>query len=260
MKATHYTEPKYPVDTIIRAADLIETLGESKQELGIRELSDQVGLSPSTTHRLLDTLVSVGYVQKNPSTHQYKLGIGLFQIGVRVLSQYGMNPDVRLVLQELAESTGETSKLGVRFNGKMVYLGIVESSNPLRFTGHVGSWAPLHCTAMGKVMLSTLTKKEQEEIICGLLPLKAYTPKSITDKQELLNHLDQVRELGYAIDDEEFLVGSRGLATPVLNPQGQTVAAVSISGPSARLTSNTLLGFLSVVKKAGERLSEVTIL
>ncbi len=260
MKTLMNSDPKYPVDTIIKAAALIDALGESKQELGIKILSERVGLSASTTHRLLDTLVSIGYVQRNPYTHQYKLGIGLFQIGVRVLGQYGMNPDVRTVLEELAETTGETAKLGARFNGKMVYLGLVESSNPLRFTGHVGSWAPLHCTAMGKMLLSTLSCEEQDELITNLLPLKQYTCNTITDKDELLNQLQVIRKLGYALDDEEFLIGSRGIAALVQSMQGQSVTAVSISGPSARLSEETLLSDLPAIRKASEQLSKVTIL
>ncbi len=253
-------KPKYPVNTIIKASNLIGALGESNQELGIKVLSERVGLSASTTHRLLNTLTSIGYVQRNPATHQYKLGIGLFQIGARVLSQYGMNPDVRTVLEELAETTGETAKLGARFNGKLVYLGLVESSNPLRFTGHIGSWAPLHCTAMGKILLSTLPRSEQEAIITSILPLKKSTPNTTTDKDKLLLLLDTVRQTGYAIDDEEFLVGSRGIACPVANTQGQTATSVSISGPSARLSQQTLLGYLPSLERAAKKLSEVTIL
>jgi len=260
LKTPLLTTPKYPVDTVIKASLLIEALGESKQGLGIKNLSEKVGLSSSTTHRLLDTLVSIGYVDRNPDTHLYKLGIGLFQLGVRVLSQYGMNPDVRCVLEDLAEETGETAKLGARFNGRLVYLGLVESRNPLRFTGHVGSWSPLHCTAMGKLLLSFLPKMEQEVIISSLLPLKPYTSKTITDQQQLLIHLVNVHRSGYAIDDEEFLVGSRGIASPVFNRQGQIVAAVSISGPSARLSNDTLLSYLTCVKKAADKLSHVTIL
>ncbi len=96
MKTQLTSSPKYPVDTVIKAAALIDALRESEQELGIKVLSEKVGLSSSTTHRLLDTLVSIGYVQRNPNTHQYKLGIGLLRIGMFVLSQYGMNPDVRM--------------------------------------------------------------------------------------------------------------------------------------------------------------------
>jgi IclR family KDG regulon transcriptional repressor len=260
MKTQLTSSPKYPVDTVIKAAALIDALRESEQELGIKVLSEKVGLSSSTTHRLLDTLVSIGYVQRNPNTHQYKLGIGLLRIGMFVLSQYGMNPDVRMALQELADATGETAKLGALFNGKMVYLGIVESSNPLRFTGHVGSWAPLHCTAMGKVLLSLLSMPDREKLIGILLPLKRYTPNTITDRKDILEHVEKICQLGYALDDEEFLIGSRGIACPVINPQGQPVAAVSISGPSARLSLETLIGYLPLVQKASKQLSSVTTL
>lgn len=254
------SQPKYPVDTIIKASTLIEALGESNQELGIKALSECVGLSASTTHRMLDTLVSIGYVQRNPDTHRYKLGIGLFHIGVRVLGQYGMNPDVRTVLEELADETGETAKLGARFNGRLVYLGLVESSNALRFTGHIGSWAPLHCTAMGKLLLSVLPRREQEAIIDTLLPLKRFTPNTITSKDRLLDSLSTIHHLGYAIDDEEYLVGSRGIARLVVNSQGQASTAVSISGPSARLSQDTMLGNLPALDRAAEKLSQVTIL
>jgi IclR family transcriptional regulator, KDG regulon repressor len=254
------SKPKYPIDTVIKASLLIEALGESKQELSLKTLREKVNFSASSTHRLLDTLVSIGYVQRNPETHRYKLGLGLFQIGVRVLSQYGMNPDVRSVLEQLVEDTGETAKLGARYNGRMVYLGLVESTNPLRFTGHIGSWSPLHCTAMGKLLLSSLPRSEQETILSGLLPLKQYTPNTIVDKDQLIDLLVSIRQSSYALDDEEFLVGSRGLACPVLNDQGKIVAAVSISGPSARLSKEILLGYLPPLRKAAVKLSQVTVL
>ena len=79
------SKPKYPIDTVINASLLIEALGESKQELSLKTLREKVNFSASSTHRLLDTLVSIGYVQRNPETHRYKLGLGLFQIGIRVL-------------------------------------------------------------------------------------------------------------------------------------------------------------------------------
>jgi DNA-binding IclR family transcriptional regulator len=113
---------------------------------------------------------------------------------------------------------------------------------------------------MGKILLSLLSKKEQEALISSLIPLRKYTPKTITNKDELLKHLDEVCTLGYAIDDEEFLVGSRGIAYSVTNEQGQTTTSVSISGPSARLSRETLMGYLPAVKKASEKLSPVTVL
>jgi DNA-binding IclR family transcriptional regulator len=251
--------PKYPVETIFKASAILEALGESNQEMGIKALSEKVGLSASAVHRMLDTLVTIGYVQRNEGTHQYRLGIGLFQIGMRVLSQYGMNPDVRVVLEELAGTSGETAKLGAQFNGKMIYLGLVESSNLLRFTGHVGSWAPLHCTAMGKIMLAALSKADQEANISRLMPLKKFTNNTLTDMSQLIEYLDVVNTQGYAVDDEEFLVGSRGIACPVKNSQGQVIAAVSISGPSARLTLSMLLSYLPLVQDASEKLSQVII-
>jgi IclR family acetate operon transcriptional repressor len=113
---------------------------------------------------------------------------------------------------------------------------------------------------MGKIILAALPKTEQDTLISQLLPLEKFTTNTLTDKQLLLENLATVPEFGYVIDDEEFLVGSRGLACPVLNDHAQTVAAVSISGPSARLTKKHLLEFLPLVRMAAEKLSQETVL
>jgi IclR family KDG regulon transcriptional repressor len=248
---------KYPIDTIIKAAAVLEALSESDEDLSVTVLSKKLGLGASTIHRILDTLVDVGYVQRNNDTHRYRLGFGLFQIGLRLYKQYTMHPDVEYILNELANKTGETAKLGILVNGRMVYLGVVESSNSLRFVSKAGDWAPVHCTAMGKVLLASLPENEQIPLIKGLLPLQKSTPNTIDRKEKLYEELASILKYDYAIDDEEYVFGSRGVAVPVRDSEGCVKAAVSISGPSARLSIEILLSYLDSLKNTAAQLSQV---
>jgi IclR family KDG regulon transcriptional repressor len=248
---------KYPIDTIIKAAAVLNALSESTDDLGVSALSKKLGIGASTIHRILDTLVEVGYVQRNNDTHRYRLGFGLFQIGLRLYKQYTIHPDVEHILKELASKTGETAKLGIIVNGKMVYLGVVESTNSLRFVTKAGDWAPVYCTAMGKVLVANLPERERITVLENSLPLQKLTPNTIDQKELLSVELENVRNSDYAIDDEEFVIGSRGIAVPVRDSDGFVKAAVSISGPSARLTIDILLDYLVSLKSTSLQLSQV---
>ncbi len=168
-----------------------------------------------------------------------------------------MHPEVEQMLNELAYKTGETAKLGILVNGRMVYLGVVESSNSLRFVSKAGDWAPAYCTAMGKVLLSNLPEHEQFLTIENLLPLQKSTPNTIDQQEDLYKELEGVRKSDYAIDDEEYVIGSRGIAVPVRDSDGCVKAAVSISGPSVRLSIDVLLSYLDSLKNTAEQLSQV---
>jgi len=250
---------KYPIDSIIKASAILQALSESDEEMGVTGLSNRVGLSISTTHRILDTLVEIGYVQRNKETHRYRLGFGLLQIGLQLYKKYLVHPDIELTLKELAGQTGETAKLGILYGGKMIYLGVVESSNSLRFVSKAGESAPPHCTAMGKVLLAFLSDSERTKIINSLLPLRVFTKNTIQTEQKLLEVLVLIHSCRYAIDDEEYVDGSRGIAVPVLDSHNDVIAAISISGPSTRLSIDTLLMKLPLLQTSAQQLKHVII-
>lgn len=243
------------IDSISKASKVLDALSESSRELGVTDLSNKLGLSTSTTHRILDTLVDIGYVQRNPNTHRYRLGYGLFKIGLRLYKRYVVQPDVESILESLAHSTGETAKLGIFTGDSLIYLGVVESSNSLRFVSEVGESAPLHCTAMGKTFLAGLTEKEKSVLISRLEPFKQFTQKTITTSECLLDELENIFVNGYALDDEEYVDGSRGIAVPIIGSDKSISAAVSISGPAIRLSNEILLSHLPILKSTSEKLS-----
>ena len=254
-------QSKYLANTVLKAVALLDALSNTSEELSISDLSDKVGLGGSTTHRLLNTLVSVGYVYKNEKTHRYQLGANLINIGLHMLDRFGVNPEAKQLLRELAVITGETAKLGTIVDGKMIYLCVIESEKNLRTVYQAGDWAPAHCTAMGKVLLSVLPLEKAQAIISKQSPCKKFTHNTITENDALLNELVKIGQQGYAIDDQEYVFGSRGIAVVVhSNIEGKIPnVAVSIAGPSIRLSVAKLVDLLPPMNITATKLSNLIL-
>ena len=231
---TGVPKPRYPVAAVENAAAILDYLSTLPDEAGIASIAPAVGLPPSTVHRLLDTLCWLGYASRNPQTRRYKLGLKLFDLGCTVVNQMGFGRAARQYLEELVSLSGETANLAVLSDdGKVLYIDKVDSPQVLRSGIHVGYKAPLTCTALGKVLLAWLPEDEVDRLTAG--GLERRTKNSIADAEVLRAHLRQVREQGYATDDEELMIGIRCVAAPIFNRHGNVVAGLSISGPSSRL-------------------------
>ena len=248
--------PRYPVQTLEKALDIIEILFKEgvNEGLGISDLSRKLGIGKSTIHRILDTLVAYGYVEKTQESPKYRLGWRIFEIGNIVPRQRNLyNFDIN-ILQELCDKYKETVNLGVRVDGDVVTISKVEPTSTLMANLKVGGREPAHATAMGKVLISELSKGELIEIL-GDAPLKSYTPNTITDIDKLVEELERVRNQGYSIDDEEFCLGLFCVAMPVRNYNNEIVAAVSVRGPSVRLNFSKVMDILEGLEEATKKLS-----
>jgi DNA-binding IclR family transcriptional regulator len=244
---------RYPIKSLEAGVGVLFHLSSTDQA-GVRELSATLGLTPSRTHRILETLRQVGLVEQDPRTHAYRLGYKLFELGTIVARQRGFVLTFRPYLQELAELTGETVKLAIADQGKLLYLDVIESNHILRISPQVGTRAPLHCTAMGKVLLAFGRSALLEQVLASR-SLRRFTPRTIVSSGELQKELELVRAEGYAIDNEEYIEGSRGLAAPIEGYEGTVEAALSISGPSVRLPLKKIRSLSGAILALADKLS-----
>ncbi|MDQ0338258.1 DNA-binding IclR family transcriptional regulator [Caldalkalibacillus uzonensis] len=236
------------VQSVDRALTLLECLAEETDGLGVTELSNRLDLPKSTISRFLKTLLERQYIRQNPKT-------GRYQLGLRILYLYGSlmdHLDVRKValpyLEALCRETNEVIHLCVRDGAEVVYVEKVESETTIRMHSKVGNRVLMHCTAVGKVLLSEL----EEDEVAGIISRKGMprkTENTITDLNKLLTELSAVRSQGYAIDDIEHEEGIRCIGAPIRNHAGQIVAAISISGPTFRMTKERVEQELSLTIK-----------
>lgn len=237
------SRPKNLVQTIERMSSIFDALGQNSQGMSVKNLSEKVNLPMGTTHRLLTSLAYFGFVTQDLVSKQYHLGFKLVELGNALLNQLDLRTVARLHLINLAQMANETVHLVILDQEKVLYLDKVESEESpsgLRMASKVGMRISAHSCAVGKVLLAALSKKELKKFT-KVRDLPKRTKKTITDADQFMAHLELVRTQGYAIDDEENEPGIRCVAAPICNELGHVIAAISISGPTIRITRKKVL-------------------
>jgi len=247
--------PKYPIKVLNKSLSILEILLQNDSAMNMIELSEKLGFYPSTTHRILDTLKHWGYVEQDSHTQKYQLGLKVLELGMAKLHQMDLVREAIPYLKELVNQCNETVHLGVLEEGKVLYLAKEESSQTIRMISYVGKRAPLHCTALGKVLLTYLSTEKRKKIL-GEKVLPRLTENTITDKKELEKELGKVREQGFSLDREENEKDVRCIAAPIRNYQGEVIAAVSISGPAFRIDVSTENSLKKDLIKTSKEISE----
>ncbi len=242
------------VQSIDRALSLLEALGQSGAEVGIAALSKRVGLHVSTTHRILGTLIERGYARQNPDTGQYALGSKAVQLAESYLGQVDLRRIVRPTLERITAESGETANLVILDGREALYLDKVESAQNLRIFSRIGHRAPLYCTAVGKVLMAARTKDEVEALL-GRGTLEPLTAATITSRPLLRRELEKVREQGFALDCEECEEGACCIAVPLTNARGRVDAAISVSGPSVRVTKKRMEELIPLMREVSMQVS-----
>lgn len=231
------------VQSLLRALQLLETLAEDDDGYRLVDLATRCGLSTSTVHRLLTTLEQKRFVQFDHENSLWHIGVQSFSIGSAFGRRRNLSLMAQPIMRRLRDSTGETVNLALADQGYAMFLLQVESREPMRATARPGTRAPLHCTAVGQAMLAAMSEPDLEQELAEILPqhgLPRLTPNSIARPTKLREALVETRDLGYAVDDEENALGLRCVAAPIFNELGRPFAAVSISGPTLRVTSARL--------------------
>jgi DNA-binding IclR family transcriptional regulator len=240
------------IQSVERALAILEILADHPDGMPFTDLSAALEMPAASTHRLLRTMSDAGYVREQDETGQYLLGAQLLRLAGRILHRRTqLRAMARAYLQELVDRTGETANLATLDGAAASFLDQVQSDRLVR--GGTFLRAPLHCSSSGKSLLAFQPEATRDEII-DRLDLTALTPHTITDRARLRVELDRVRSLGYSVDDEEMEIGSRCIGAPILLG-GEAVAAISISGPTTRISGDVVRPLSTVVCEVAERLS-----
>jgi len=248
---------KKTLQSVQKALDILETLATQNKGFNLTQLAKKLDLANSTTHRVLDTLRRQGYVEQNPESQKYSLSIKILQLSSMLLGQMDVREKALPILEEVAKKTGESVRLAILSDSEVVYIECVESSQTLQVRGFIGKKVFIHTSAVGKVLLAYLPEERIDRIINnrGLPRCTKYT---ITDPHKLKEHLRKVRQQGFAIDNEEGTIGSRCISAPIFNYSGKIIAAVSIAGPSLRITPEHFDRLVRIVKEASREISYKT--
>lgn len=241
------------VRALERGLSVLEVLSKVR-ELSLSEIARRVELSYSTTYRLLETLRQRNFVAQASESGFYRIAIKSFEVGASFLS-HGRLPEIAHgFMKQLVDEVNETVNLAVLDGNEAVYVHQVEGRQMVRMFTHIGGRTPLYCTGVGKVLLAGLTDTEARGLLKAT-PLKTFTPNTQTGLRKILTELEQVRELGYALDNEERETGVRCIAAPVRGRTGEIVAALSLSAPTSRLSKERVRAIAAKVKESAQQVS-----
>jgi IclR family pca regulon transcriptional regulator len=214
--------------------------------LGIADIADELGMSRSTTHRYVITLLALGYLEQGAS-RKYRLGLRVTDLGMSALNSTGLREHAQPYLEELRQRSSYTVSLGVLDGAEILYVDQARSfrrgPGQTNVDVRTGSRLPAYCTAMGKLLLANLPDADQRELL-SQIKLTKQGPNSITSKKALREELDEVLDASFAVDDEELAKDLYSIAAPVRNEARQVVAAVDISVPSSIISLGELVDAL----------------
>lgn len=239
------------VDKALNAVDFLAVFGG---KVGVRELAEYLGFDKSSTRRLLTTLERHGYVAQDSVTGKYQLGNRVFEIGAVLLNQMNLRAVTHAHLERLARETGEGAHLAVENAGQCAYVDKIEGESALHTSSHVGWRQPLHCTALGKMLLAYLPDPRIHDVL-RTEELKPLTRCTITDRDQLFAQLSEIRRTGIALDYQEIEVGMSCVAAPIFGTGGQVVGAVSFAGPVQRFGPERLPQLIQSVRQCAEAIS-----
>ncbi|USG65626.1 IclR family transcriptional regulator [Brevibacillus ruminantium] len=223
------------VQSLERALRLLQTLSDYPDGMQITRLAEQAGLSKSTTHRLLATLLKMNYVVKDEESDKYKLGFQLIYLARNILSGMDVISVAKPYLQRLSGDVNETVHLCMEDRHEVIYVDKIESTQTIRMFSRIGSRAPMYCTGVGKVLLAGM-KQDAYERAVSTFDFVAKTPRTITSKEVLDAEIKLIQTQGFALDNIENEDGIRCIAAPIFDYQGKVIASFSIAGPSSRIT------------------------
>jgi IclR family KDG regulon transcriptional repressor len=242
------------VPAVIRALDILE-LFLDRPHLSAREVAERLNLPRTTVHELLVTLVARSYLISVPGQPvRYRLGMPLFQLGAAFAGQLDLVREAQSVARDVAAACDEAVHVAVLDGADVIYLVKVDSTHPVRMVSAVGRRLPAQCTAVGKILLSSLDPAGLDAVLMKS-PLVGMTRDSITDPDLLRAHLDKVRAEGLAVDIGESDSAMRCVAAAVRDHSGVTIAAMSLSAPIIRWTPQTQVEWATLVREGAARLS-----
>jgi len=244
---------KYGAPSVKKAFAILSAISSSKDGMGVSDLAKKLQMAKSTVHGMTSALEELGAVMRDPLTKKYKLGFTLLEIGRSAYYQIDLQTSARPITEELMARTQTSVFLGILNWDQVTILDIVESRQGLNITAPVGSTIPLFAGAVGKVFLASMPEEQAAKIVKSK-GLPRFTANSIVDMDVYFSELSQVREKGYAVDDEEYILGVRAVASPLMG-LGQLRSAIWAVGFKASLDEKKMQKLTAKTQKAAKDIS-----
>ncbi|MDD3169532.1 MAG: IclR family transcriptional regulator [Eubacteriales bacterium] len=242
------------IQSVERAIKILDTFAQQNNELGVTEIANMLELKKSTIFGILATLEKYGFVQQNPATGKYNLGLKLLELGMIMQDNMDIRTVARPSLKDLVDQYKETVHLVIQDRDEVVNIDKIEGPSAINIRSRIGKRNPIHATGVGKCLLAYNEAHEIEKITGK--ELKRYTPNTITEPDLLKKELERIREKGYSIDHEEIEEGLRCIAAPIKDHRGRVIGAISLSGPSVRITDEKKEEIAESVKEAAFSISK----
>lgn len=241
------------VSSVLKVFGILQALGD-EQELGVTELSQRVLMSKSTVYRFLQTMKTLGYVKQEGENDKYSLTMKLFELGARALQNIDLIRLADVQMRELSTLTKETVHLGALEEDSIIYIHKIDSLYSLRMYSRIGRRNPVYSTAIGKVLLAWRDEPEVRDILADV-EYKKFTARTLESTDQLLPLLAQVRQRGYAEDNQEMEEGLLCVAVPVFDRFGQAIAGLSLSFPMMRYDEKQHADYVAMLHRAARALS-----
>jgi len=244
----------YSAPSVIKAFEILKLVASARDGMGVSEIARDLGLAKSTVHGMACALEELGAVRRDPLTKRYSLGFTLFELGKTAYSQIELKDLARPMMEDLMEKTHTSVFLGVLNWDHVTILDIVEPRTELKITSPIGTTIPLFAGAVGKVFLSMMDEEQALKAIHSKGLIK-YTENSITEINRYIEEMRQVRAQGFAMDDEEYILGVRAVAAPILGGT-HLMSAIWVVGFKASLNEEKTRTLTVLTKQAGEAIRQ----
>ncbi|MFA5905030.1 MAG: IclR family transcriptional regulator [Desulfobacula sp.] len=244
----------YRVQVLERALDILDCFDYQNRELGLSQIAKATGLNMSTAKRLISNLLDRGYLQQEPVSKQYQLGLRLFELGGIVYSSFSLRKAAVAGMKRLQEETACTILLGAYMEGQLVYIDKLKGRGMIHISSEIGWRRPLHYGMLGMVLMAFLPPEKTNEVLTSV-PLAAHTPFSITDPDAFSLRLEEIRKNGYCVEKEEAVEGIIGIAAPIRDHSRQVVAALGAALPVSQEDKKEVRHIVSLLEQVVKEIS-----
>jgi DNA-binding IclR family transcriptional regulator len=249
MKKTVYSAP-----SVKKAFRILHTIADSPNGLGVSELAKQLKIGKSTVHGITSALEELGVLIRDPKRKKYSIGFTLLELRKKAYGKMELRDVAKIPMEKLMEKIGETVFLGILSGDHVTILDRVESHHDMKITSPPGTRLPLIAGATGKVFLSQLEEKKAKEMI-QKVGLVKFTPKSIVDQKKFFKEVEEVKKRGYAMDDEEYMLGVKAIAAPI-QTSSPPLAAIWVVGFTSSLNDQKMEKVISEIQKTAQEISD----
>ena len=248
MKKTSYSAP-----SVKKAFKIVQTIADSSAGIGVSALAKQLRMGKSTVHGITSALEELGVLVRDPLQKKYTVGYTLLELSRKAYRKMELREMARVPMEILMEKVGETVFLGIMNGDHITILDVVESHNEMKITSPPGTRLPLLAGATGKVFLAQLEERKAKEIV-QKMGLKRYTSKSVVDPKKFLKDVEEAKRMGYAIDNEEYLIGVRAIAVPI-QTASLPPAAIWVVGFTSNLNDQKMKKIILEIQNTAQGIS-----